>query len=83
MAASSDTDSNWQQVKGWRRQWRADLIARRTAVPADQLRQWNGAITDCIQTGFPMLASMTIGFCWPFKNEYDPRYVAPETLRPS
>ena len=68
-------DSSWQQVKGWRKQQRAELIAKRTAVRPEQLRQWNAVITDFIQAGFPMLASMTIGFCWPFKSEFDARFV--------
>ena len=62
-------------MKSWRKLARADLIARRTAVPLHELRQWNVAITDLIEAGFPMLASMTIGFCWPFKNEFDARFL--------
>ena len=75
MSLSSQVDHDWQHVKSWRKLARADLIARRTAVPLDRLRQWNAAITDSIEAGFPMLASMTIGFCWPFKNEFDARFL--------
>ena len=65
----------WPQIKDWRKQQRAALIARRTAVPQDMLRQWNASISELIANGFPMLAGMTIGFCWPFKSEFDARFV--------
>ena len=65
----------WPQIKVWRKQQRAALIARRTAVPQDVLRQWNAAISEMIACGFPLLAGMTIGFCWPFKSEFDARFV--------
>lgn len=66
---------NWPQIRDWRKERRAALIARRIAVPPDTLKQWNEAITELIASGFPMLAVMTVGFCWPFKNEFDARFV--------
>ena len=66
--------ATWPQIRDWRKLERAELIAQRTAVASDQLRQWNVAMTNCITAGFPMLASMAIGFCWPFKSEFDARF---------
>jgi 5-formyltetrahydrofolate cyclo-ligase len=66
---------SWPQVRDWRKTRRAALIAQRTAVPRDLLREWNATITELISVGFPMLAGMTIGFCWPFKSEFDARFV--------
>jgi 5,10-methenyltetrahydrofolate synthetase len=66
--------ATWPQVRDWRKLERAELIAQRTAVASDRLRQWNVAMTNCITAGFPMLASMAIGFCWPFKSEFDARF---------
>jgi len=63
------------EIKDWRKQQRAALIAQRMAAPQDLLRQWNATITGLITAGFPNLAGMTIGFCWPFKNEFDARFV--------
>jgi len=68
------TDSTWPQVRDWRKRTRAELIARRAAVPLDQRRQWNAAISELIESGFPLLAGMTIAFCWPFKGEFDARF---------
>jgi 5-formyltetrahydrofolate cyclo-ligase len=65
----------WPQIRDWRKQQRADLIARRIAVSPATLRQWRGTIEGWIAAGFPMLAGMTIGFCWPFKSEFDARFV--------
>ena len=66
---------SWPQVRDWRKEQRAELIARRLAVPPGTLRQWNEAIGELIASGFPMLAVMTVGYCWPFKNEFDARFV--------
>jgi 5,10-methenyltetrahydrofolate synthetase len=31
-------------------------------------------MTELIVAGFPMLGGMTVGFCWPYKNEFDARF---------
>jgi 5-formyltetrahydrofolate cyclo-ligase len=72
---SLHADESWATIKVWRRRMREELIARRMGVPAEQRRAWNSAISVCIETGFPLLAGMTIGFCWPFKGEFDARFV--------
>lgn len=72
MSVSADQD--WPKIRDWRKAQRAELVARRTAVPADTLHEWNEAITKSLVAGFPMLADMTIGFCWPFKSEFDARF---------
>ena len=69
-----NTELAWPQVRDWRKQQRARLIEHRIAVAPDTLRQWNAAIGESIESGFPMLAAMTIGFCWPFKSEFDARF---------
>jgi 5,10-methenyltetrahydrofolate synthetase len=72
MPVSSDQD--WPRIRDWRKERRAELVARRTAVPAETLHQWNEAMTEAIVSGFPMLAGMTVGFCWPYKHEFDARF---------
>jgi 5-formyltetrahydrofolate cyclo-ligase len=68
-------DDSWNEIKVWRKQQRAELIAQRVALEAERRLQMNAAITAHIEAGFTALAGMTIGFCWPFKNEYDARFV--------
>src|SRR5688572_10448514 len=69
------TETNdWQQIKAWRKAQRPELIARREQAPAAQRRLWNAAITRHLESGFASLSSMTVGFCWPFKGEFDARF---------
>ncbi len=69
-----DAGAEWPQISAWRRQQRAALIARRAALPAAQRREWSAAISACVESCFPMLAEMTIGFCWPYQGEFDARF---------
>jgi 5,10-methenyltetrahydrofolate synthetase len=34
----------------------------------------NAAISAHIESGFALLAGMTVGFCWPFQGEFDARF---------
>ena len=69
-----DVGAEWPQISAWRRQQRAALIARRVALPAAQRREWNASISACVESCFPLLAQMTIGFCWPYQGEFDARF---------
>lgn len=65
----------WEQIKVWRKQRRDELVAGRAALPAAQRDDWSAAIGAHIEAGFALLAGMTIGYCWPFKGEFDARFV--------
>ncbi len=65
----------WNEIREWRKTKRAELIAQREALESERRLQMNAAITAHIEAGFPLLAGMTVGFCWPFKNEFDARFV--------
>ena len=66
--------NEWPQISAWRSAQRAALIARRVALPLAQRREWNAAISACLESCFPQLAGMTIGFCWPYRGEFDARF---------
>ncbi len=68
-------DPNWIEIREWRKQKRAELIAQREALEAVRHRQMNAAISAHIEAGFTLLSNMTIGFCWPYKSEFDARFV--------
>lgn len=70
-----DAIKTWPQIKAWRKQQRDELVARRVALAAVQRDGWNIAIAAHIEAGFALLAGMTIGYCWPFKGEFDARFV--------
>jgi 5,10-methenyltetrahydrofolate synthetase len=63
-------------VTAWRRQRRAELIARRKALPPDAMRRSDELITEFLVRGFPMIEGLTLGFYWPFNGEVDPRVAA-------
>jgi 5,10-methenyltetrahydrofolate synthetase len=62
------------EIGPWRRARRQELLARRTAVALPARRAWDAAITRLLTEGFPQLGQMTVGFYWPFKSEFDPRF---------
>ena len=62
------------RIKAWRTERRAELIACRESIPAAQRRQLNAVITGNLESGFAGLSAMMIGFCWPFRGEFDARF---------
>jgi 5,10-methenyltetrahydrofolate synthetase len=68
-------DETWPEIRAWRRQQRDRLIAQRMALPAAERRAWSAAINTHIEAGFAFPAGTIIGFCWPFKNEFDARFL--------
>lgn len=70
----NDSMQNWNEIKVWRKALRAELIARREALDKKTRRRCNERITEHLEQCFPMLAGMVIGFCWPYKGEFDPRF---------
>lgn len=63
-------------LKAWRKAERERLVAARLAVAPAQLEEWRLAIDAHLERAFPGLAQGLIAFCWPFKNEYDARFLA-------
>ena len=66
---------SWNEIRQWRKEKRAELIAQREALEPLRRRQMNAAITAHLEAGFGRLVAVTVGFCWPFKNEFDARFV--------
>lgn len=62
------------EVASRRKADRAELIARRLAAPATDHARWSARIEAHLRDGFSaVLATMTIGFCWPYQGEFDAR----------
>ena len=57
----------------WRKNQRAELMARREAVAAEDHRRWSTAISTALEQGFPALRKGVGGFCGPHRGEYDHR----------
>jgi 5,10-methenyltetrahydrofolate synthetase len=56
-----------------RRALRKQLIERRLALSPEDCACLSAAICGHLKAGFPQLAGMRVGFCWPVKNEPDLR----------
>lgn len=70
-----------EHLAAWRKDQRRALIARRMAVDAATLERWRLAMDRHIERGFPGLAKGVLGFCWPYRNEYDARHLAARLRR--
>ena len=63
-----------EELKPWRKARRAELVARRSGTPADQRAAWNARITENLVGGFGIPPEAVVGFCWPYKGEFDARF---------
>lgn len=54
---------------------RAALVSRREQAPAAERASWNQRITQHLSDGFEIPAETIVGFCWPYRSEYDARAV--------
>jgi 5,10-methenyltetrahydrofolate synthetase len=63
------------EVKVWRRGLRARLLAERVGLDQLTILQHRAAIDRHLERGFPNLARGVVAFCWPYKNEYDARFL--------
>lgn len=71
---------SWEEIRNWRRETRAMLLARRLAVRRQQRDQVKQCVVDSLLHHIPELRAGAIGFCWPFKGEIDVRDLVSECL---
>jgi len=67
---------NWDDIKAWRGRQREALIARREALSGEERARLNERITARLEHGFFMLSQAAVGLCWPYRGEFDGRFVA-------
>lgn len=60
---------SWDEVRRWRREQRARLIAERQALPQNERQRLQAPIIDRLEAHFPDPARELIGFYWPFRGE--------------
>lgn len=70
-----ETAASWDEIKAWRKAQRQSLVAARAALPEAERKAWNERIGEHLFGGFRMPEEVVIGYCWPFKGEFDARYV--------
>ena len=61
----------WDEIKAWRRETRAKLLARRVALRRAERERIGAIVMALLAERVPELRSGCIGFCWPFKGEVD------------
>ena len=66
------------EIKAWRKASRPELIARRAAVPEAERKAWDERITQHLLSAFEVPAGAVVGFCWPYKGEFDARFAVRE-----
>ena len=62
---------DWQ---AWRREVRRDRISVREALTPQNRQQRNSEIDRLLEAGFAALGQGVDGFCWPYRNEPEPRF---------
>jgi 5-formyltetrahydrofolate cyclo-ligase len=60
---------SWDEIRRWRKERRADLIARRQVIPQAERRRLQPLILGRIEREFPELAGALVGFYWPIRGE--------------
>ena len=70
------------ELAAWRRAQRETLLAARQAVPAAVRAACSVSINAWLDAGLGHLGGdMVLGFCWPFKAEFDARHFAARLRR--
>lgn len=66
--------TGWKDISAWRKAQREHWIAWRSAVPEAQRAAWGAGMTASLCAMLPAPQKAVIGFCWPFKSEFDARF---------
>jgi 5-formyltetrahydrofolate cyclo-ligase len=62
---------DWDKIRAWRRDRRAEILAKRLAISRDGRKSAGAAIHETLAASFPKLSDGCIGFYWPFRGEVD------------
>src|SRR4051812_19173466 len=70
-----ETTPTWEEIKAWRKSQRAAQVTARMAASDADRKAWNERIGEQLFEGFRMPEETIVGYCWPFKAEFDARFV--------
>ena len=71
----SEKGSGWDEIKAWRKSQRAAQVAAREAAPEADRKRWNERIGAALFEAFRVPDDAIVGYCWPYKGEFDARFV--------
>jgi 5-formyltetrahydrofolate cyclo-ligase len=66
--------NEWSEIAAWRKERRAELIARRAALDPRVRDAAMQSVTRLLTDGFAVSAGAVVAFCWPYKGELDARF---------
>jgi 5,10-methenyltetrahydrofolate synthetase len=66
---------NPSELSAWRKNERTRLLREREALAQETLGELRTRIDHHLERAFPDLVHGILAFCWPYRNEYDPRYL--------
>ncbi len=73
-------DAGWEEIRHWRRQKRAELLARRTALSVEARHEIAERARALLLQTVDLNAYKVLGFCWAIKGEIDVRRIAEHHL---
>ena len=71
---SEPASMDWRDISAWRKAQREQWISWRCAVPETRRAAWGEQMTASLRAMLPSPRQTVIGFCWPFKGEFDARH---------
>lgn len=66
--------TDWRDISAWRKAQRNAWIDYRCALPAAQRAAMGERMTALLRAAVPLRPGSVVGFCWPFKAEFDARF---------
>ncbi len=69
------------KLSDWRRNERTRLLREREALAPEALAELRSRIDHHLERAFPDMVDGILAFCWPYRNEYDPRHLAANLRR--
>jgi 5-formyltetrahydrofolate cyclo-ligase len=72
--------AGWDEIRPWRKLMRDELLARRAVLPVDELRARSERACAHVLQAVDIKAYEVLGFCWPFRGEFDVRGIARQHL---
>src|SRR5438445_453092 len=69
------------ELSAWRKNERTRVMREREGLAQETVADLRLRIDHHLERAFPDLVHATLAFCWPHRNEYDARHLAP-ALRP-
>jgi 5-formyltetrahydrofolate cyclo-ligase len=72
--------AGWDEIRQWRKLVRKELLERRAALSVEALRATSERACTRLRATVDLGAFKVLGFCWPFRGEFDVRGIAKDHI---